>query len=99
MFRYFVVCKSHRQFNGQSSICRAVVLNPDGSPLTLGGIALATQTFASRTQAYDVTNENQAVFAELTYAISDRLDLTLGARYTEDNREFTRIPDVVRRRI
>ena len=67
------------------------VLNPDGSPLTLGGIALATQTFASRTQAYDVTNENQAVFAELTYAISDRLDLTLGARYTEDNREFTRI--------
>lgn len=67
------------------------LLNPDGSPQTLGSIALATQTFGSRTQAYDVTNQNQAIFAEITYGISERLDFTLGVRYTEDDREFTRI--------
>ena len=66
-------------------------INPDGSPQTLGSIALATQLFGSRTQAYDVTNENRAVFAELTYAVTDRLDVTAGVRYTEDDREFTRI--------
>jgi iron complex outermembrane receptor protein len=65
--------------------------NPDSSAQTLGDIALATQLFGSRFQAYDVTNKNEAVFAELTYKINDRMDVTLGARYTSDDREFTRI--------
>ena len=65
-------------------------LNPDGSPQTLGDIALATQVFGSRNQSYEVTNKNKAVFAEGTYAVSDKLDLTLGIRYTEDDREFLR---------
>ncbi|MEK9824122.1 MAG: TonB-dependent receptor, partial [Gammaproteobacteria bacterium] len=49
------------------------------------------QIFGSRHQAYDVTNKNQAYFAEGTYAVNDRLDLTVGVRYTDDEREFTRI--------
>ena len=66
-------------------------INPDGSPQTLGSIALATQTFGSRTQAYDVTNQNRAVFGELTYSITEQFDATLGVRYTKDDRDFTRI--------
>lgn len=65
--------------------------NPDGSPETLGDIAVATQVFGSRFQAYDVTNTNTAVFAEATYSFNEQWDLTLGTRYTEDEREFTRI--------
>ena len=65
--------------------------NPDGSPQTFGNAALATQMFGSRSQGYDVVNENQAVFAEVSWQITDRLDLTAGVRYTRDDREFTRI--------
>lgn len=65
--------------------------NPDGSAQTLGDIALATQLFGSRSQAYEVTNKNRAFFAEVTYALTDRLDVTAGARYTKDDREFLRI--------
>ena len=45
--------------------------NSDGSPQTLGDIALATQLFGSRTQSYEVTNENRAVFVEFTYALGE----------------------------
>ena len=65
--------------------------NADGSAQTLGDIALATQLFGSRFQASDVTNENEAFFAEVTYKLNDRMDVTVGARYTSDDREFTRI--------
>lgn len=65
--------------------------NPDGSAQTMGDIALSTQRFGSRSQAYEVTNKNQSLFAEAVYQINDRLSLTLGARYTSDDREFTRI--------
>ncbi len=65
--------------------------NPDGSAQTFGDVALANQVFGSRSQAYDVTNENRAFFAELTYEVTDRIDLTVGARYTKDDRAFTRI--------
>lgn len=65
--------------------------NRDGSPQTFGDIALSAQRFRSRHQEFDVTNANHAVFAELTYALTEKLDLTVGARYTKDEREFTRI--------
>ena len=65
--------------------------NADGSAQTLGDIAVATQIYGSRYQAYDVTNKNQSIFAEGVYQINDRLSLTLGARYTSDDREFMRI--------
>jgi iron complex outermembrane receptor protein len=65
--------------------------NADGSAQTLGDIAVATQIYGSRYQAYDVTNKNQSLFAEVVYQINDQLGLTVGARYTNDDREFTRI--------
>ena len=39
----------------------------------------------------DVSAESYAVFGQLTYSITELLDLTLGARYTEDERSGTRI--------
>lgn len=65
--------------------------NPAAPPATLGAVAQGTQLFGSRSQAYDVTNENRAIFAEATYAVSDKFDVTAGLRYTEDERKFTRI--------
>ena len=56
----------------------------------LADVALGTQAFGSRSQGYNVTNENDAFFAEFTYQISDQLDLTLGARRTNDDRYFER---------
>ena len=41
----------------------------------------------------DVSAESYAAFAQLTYSITELLDLTLGARYTEDERSGTRIRD------
>ncbi|RLP52206.1 MAG: TonB-dependent receptor [Ketobacter sp.] len=35
-----------------------------------------------------VENDSQAVFGQLTYDLSDRLALTLGARWTEENKAF-----------
>lgn len=58
---------------------------------TVGDSAVGGQLYGSRYQAYDVVNKNKAVFAEATYTLNDRWDVTLGARYTEDEREFTRI--------
>jgi iron complex outermembrane receptor protein len=63
--------------------------NPAGG--TVGDGVVGAQLYGSRYQAYDVVNKNKAVFAEATYTFNDRWDLTLGARYTEDDREFTRI--------
>ena len=64
---------------------------PDGAGGTLGAAAVGAQLFGSRSQIYDVINENQAVFAEATVSLSDRWDLTLGARHTQDDRDFTRV--------
>lgn len=65
-------------------------INPDGSLQTLGDVALTVQKFGSTRSNYEVTNKNYAVFAEGTYSISEELSLSLGARYTEDKREFLR---------
>ena len=46
--------------------------------------------FGSRTQGWDVTNENDAVFMEGTYQINDKVDITVGVRRTNDDRFFTR---------
>jgi len=56
----------------------------------LADIAIGTQMFGSRHQGYIVKNENDAVFMEGTYQISDALDLTVGVRRTNDDRFFTR---------
>ncbi len=57
---------------------------------TLGDIALATQLFGSRRQTVDATNSSFAVFGEITYRFTERWSLTAGARYTNDDRDFTR---------
>ena len=64
---------------------------PDGAGGTLGGAALGAQLYGSRSQAYDVINENQAFFAEVTFSLNEQWDLTVGARRTTDDRDFTRI--------
>ena len=64
---------------------------PDGAGGTLGAAALGAQLYGSRSQTYDVTNENQAFFAEVTFSLNEKWDLTVGARRTTDDRDFTRI--------
>ena len=59
-------------------------------PPALAGVALGTKLLGSEVQGSITDMQNQAIFFEGTYAINDQLDLTLGARYTEDEREFTR---------
>ena len=56
----------------------------------LANIVLGTQAYGSRNQGYNVTNENDAFYAEGTYQISDQLDLTVGVRRTNDDRYFER---------
>ena len=51
---------------------------------------MGTQMFGSRTQYNIVTNSNDAFFAEGTYVINDKTDITVGMRRTEDDRQFTR---------
>ena len=53
--------------------------------------ANVTQTFGSRIEGYFVTNSSWAAFAEGTYQINDDFAITLGIRYTEDDREYTRV--------
>ena len=59
-------------------------------PPALAAVALQTKLLGSETQGSITNMQNQAVFFEGTYGLSDKLDLTIGARYTEDEREYTR---------
>ena len=56
----------------------------------LADAAIGAQMFGSRTQGWDVTNENDAIFMEGTYQINDKVDITVGVRRTNDDRFFTR---------
>ena len=60
------------------------------SPM-LAATARGTRDFGSRTEGYLVTNSSWALFAEGTYRLTDSLDITAGIRYTEDDREYTRV--------
>ena len=62
-----------------------VLLGTTGDLLGLPG--LNAQTFG------DVNTETWSIFGDFTYDVTDRLHLTLGARYTED----TRTSQVLRR--
>jgi iron complex outermembrane receptor protein len=64
---------------------------PPGFPVaTFGELALLTQFLGSTETGFDSNNESWAVFFEGTYDLTDRLALTAGARYTEDDREYIR---------
>ena len=56
---------------------------------------VGTQTYGSRTQSSIVTNSNDAIYAEGTYAIDDQTDLTVGVRKSNDDRKFTRVQTLV----
>jgi len=59
----------------------------------VSGNALAGFGILSETTA-DAENEVWALFGEATYSLTDRLDLTLGLRYTEEDREMSRFDQV-----
>jgi iron complex outermembrane recepter protein len=52
----------------------------------LGGLPLGAYDFT-------VTNKSKALYGQLTYALSDRLNLTGGLRYTWENVDLTHGPD------
>jgi len=58
--------------------------------LNVAQTVMGTQMFGSRTQYNIVTNANDAFFAEGTYVINDKTDITVGMRRTEDERKYTR---------
>jgi iron complex outermembrane receptor protein len=49
----------------------------------------------SLTADLDIDNEHKAVFAQGTYSFNDQWDLTIGARYSEDQQDFHRLAGVV----
>jgi iron complex outermembrane receptor protein len=61
---------------------------PTPSGATLGQIAQGLQIFASNDLDYDAHNKSQAIYGEAVYHITDRLNLTAGIRYTEDERKL-----------
>ena len=58
--------------------------------LNVAQTVMGTQMFGSRTQYNDVTNGNDAFFAEGTFVLNDKTDITVGVRKTEDDRKYTR---------
>ena len=58
--------------------------------LNVAQTVMGTQMFGSRYQSNTVTNSNDAIFAEGTYAFNEQTDLTLGFRRTNDDREYLR---------
>ena len=79
--------------DGEATIDVPLFRGVNPSPLlppALAAVALQTKLLGSETQGSITNMQNQAVFFEGTYGLSDNLDLTIGARYTEDEREYTR---------
>jgi iron complex outermembrane receptor protein len=63
--------------------------------LNVAQTVMGTKMFGSRSQSNDVTNSNEAFYAEGTYAFNDQTDLTIGMRRTEDEREYLRIQSLI----
>ena len=79
--------------DGEATIDVPLFRGVNPSPLlppALAAVALQTKLLGSEIQGSITNMQNQAVFFEGTYGLTDNLDLTLGARYTEDEREYTR---------
>ena len=66
------------------------VSTPSYLPGFLADIVNQTKTFGSSTTGGTTNMKNRAIFLEGNYALTDQLDLTLGARYTEDERDYQR---------
>ncbi len=65
---------------------------PSGIPglPTLGDFAQGVQVGGSRFQTLDAENSSEAVFGEITWRFAEDWALTAGARFSRDDREFTR---------
>lgn len=48
-------------------------------------------TLLNRAWRQDASSDSQAVFGQMTYALSDTLDLTVGGRYTRDEKEIDQL--------
>ena len=61
------------------------------TPAILGGLDLLSQVnnVGANGTRYNQTSENFAFFTHNIIHITDRLDLTLGARYTNENKDFS----------
>ena len=59
------------------------------------GTLLFLQAFNSNFQDYDATNESQAIFAEGTYAFTDKLSVTAGVRYSQDDRRLSLLQELL----
>ena len=67
---------------------------PSYLPAAVAAVFNQTKTFGSSNGAGINRMRNQAIFFEGNYAVTDRLDLTLGARYTEDQRDYERFQNL-----
>ncbi len=79
------------------------VPTPAQSPLfyvaPLGAAALSIQQGAGYFQLANARNSSWAGFGELTYAVTPELSITLGARYTEDDRRLIRTQETLARAV
>lgn len=66
------------------------VTTPSYLPPALAAVVDQTKTFGSSNGGGTTKMQNRAIFFEGNFALTDQLDLTLGARYTEDERDFER---------
>jgi outer membrane receptor protein involved in Fe transport len=57
-----------------------------GGPVGIDGLGFVSPNFVINTKSYQL--ESSAVFGELYYDLSDELKLTLGARYTVDDKNI-----------
>lgn len=64
----------------------AMFYNP-GTPVILGGLG------ASAGAWYSMESKSQAAYGQLKYYVSEQWDVTLGLRYTEDEKEVTLLAD------
>ncbi len=54
-----------------------------GTPVLLGGLGAAAGTW------YSMESESKAVYGQMKYYINEQWDVTLGLRYTQDDKEVT----------
>lgn len=62
-------------------------VNDPGRPVLLRGIGPAAGSF------YSIDNESMAAFGQMKYYINDAWDVTLGLRYTQDEKEIKILDD------
>jgi len=73
---------------GDAGFNIGTILNPDGTLLACVGFCLGPRDVISRPQIDTFDAESFAVFAEANWQATERLKLTVGVRYTDDDIEI-----------